>query len=138
MSDISKINVDGVDYDVKDVTARTEITPIERGGTGNSTIDGSCKTLLTRPLVDANNVIDANSISNIGLYKINISVASGIDPSTYNFPARFGMLLIFNATQNIEYDYVFQMFISYENKLYTRFSSNKGTTWTDWKTVTSS
>lgn len=45
MSDISKINVDGVDYDVKDVTARTEITPIERGGTGASTISEARKKL---------------------------------------------------------------------------------------------
>ena len=49
MSDISKIKVDDVIYDVKDTTARTEVIPIDRGGTGGTT-DTTARDNLTVPL----------------------------------------------------------------------------------------
>lgn len=45
MSDISKINVGGTEYNLKDSTARTEIQPVARGGTGATTAAGALSNL---------------------------------------------------------------------------------------------
>lgn len=69
MADVSKIRVDGVDYDVKDTTARTEITPIERGGTGASNLYSARANLSVVPwaIITADTLSTFwESISNVG------------------------------------------------------------------------
>lgn len=63
MADVSKIRVDGVDYDVKDATARSEIVPITRGGTGSNTAEQSRRSLGVPGLF--NYILPSNSSANI-------------------------------------------------------------------------
>lgn len=59
MADISVLNVEGIDYDVKDVTARTEVTPISRGGTNATTESSARANLSVVPWV----IVTADAIS---------------------------------------------------------------------------
>lgn len=74
MSDISKINVGGTEYNLKDSTARTEVQPIARGGTGATTAAGALSNL------------GISGIFSRVTYEVrNVSVAPGADSrQTFN------------------------------------------------------
>lgn len=128
MADVSKIRVDGVDYDIKDNTARTEVTPIERGGTGNTTAINAINALLKRSTLNLNNQSNVNTILDTGVRMVYFEDSS-FDISTLNLPAKYGILFVLNAAP-----YISQIFFNVASGTYHyRTSVNSGTTWTDWR-----
>jgi hypothetical protein len=126
MSDISKINVEGVDYDVKDVVARTEVIPIERGGTGAVDNVSGITSLLNRKTIDGTvNPTDLNTLITTGLYKLTFHTDEVATAN--NSPVKYGMLLVLNAD-----GYITQLCVDHNNKLYTRTSINRGSEWYGW------
>ena len=128
MADVSKIRVDGVDYDVKDATARTEVTPIARGGTGAITKETALDALFYGGIIGSNNVINLNSLKSTMYYKI---AYTSTEAPANNSPRSYGVLLVFSANR-----YIIQIMIDYTNLSYTRISTDNGENWTDWKTLT--
>lgn len=75
MSDISKINVGGTEYNIKDNTARTEIQPVARGGTGATTAAGALSNLgisgiFSRVIYRANNVSISAGTSDTQIFNV--------------------------------------------------------------------
>lgn len=128
MSDISKINVNGVDYDVKDTIARTEVTPIERGGTGSTVKEKAIESLFYGGNIGSNNLVDLNALKSTAYYKITFSSSEAY---TYNSPRSYGVLIVFCANT-----YIVQIMIDYTNLTYTRISTDAGNNWSPWKTLT--
>ena len=112
MADISKIKVDDIEYDVKDATARNSVA-------------NAFKYVRT---IWATNIVDANSLVGVGAYKISLN--STITPSQYHYPGDFGILIVIVADE-----YRAQIFVGYTNVMYTRTSTNGGTDWTSWKSI---
>ena len=124
MSDISKINVDGVDYDVKDVTARTETTPIERGGTGATTQEQALSNLKAAPQKFVSyemNVNDTDELDNALQTMYSLAGYGGVKIGRINdingttpFGGGEWLIIVSNSWQQ----YGFAIAIKYTNKLY--------------------
>lgn len=113
-------------HSADDLTSGT--VPIARGGTGASSIKDALINLLTRGLIDADNAIDANTLTGIGIYRSYFDGTS-IDPATLNYPARYGDMFVFGASS-----YVVQLFVDMAStRMYFRSTSNGGNTWSSWQ-----
>lgn len=105
--------------------------PVARGGTGAATVNEAAKSLLVRKAIDASNLVNANTLNSIGVYKVYFD--SSVTPANYNFPGNYGVLFVLCPMEWTSYDYVAQLFYDVSgNKIYYRASSNAGTTWGAW------
>lgn len=144
MADVSKIRVDGVDYDVKDATARTEITPIERGGTGSTTQSQALSNLKAAPQAFVSyeaNVNTTDELDNALQTMYNLAGYGGVKIGRINdingnttFGGGEWLIIVSNSWQQ----YGFAIAIKYTNNnapyIFTRSYWNKN--WGNWvKTV---
>lgn len=86
--------------------------------------------LLYRGNIITSNAQSADKYTSIGIYKVYLDGASGSD---FNFPTPYGIFVVNASIDGTSYDYVSQMFYAMGNsKIFSRSSSDKGTTWTEW------
>lgn len=116
--------VSGCLADIYENAANSELSglPNKEKATGN---------LLYRGNIGASNIVNANTLTNIGIYKVYIEGA-GISGEN-NYPSPYGVMFVNAAMDGNSYDYVSQIFCSVgNNKLIMRCSSDNGATWTNW------
>lgn len=113
------------EHSAEDIASGT--LTVERGGTGASTVNDALINLMVRSLVDADNQVNSNTITAIGIYRIYFEDTS-FDPTTLNYPARYGDMFVFGASS-----YVVQLFVDMASqRMYFRGTSNGGNTWSNW------
>lgn len=107
------------------------ILPATKGGTGATTAAQGFQTLLTRATVNNDNIVDANTLNTSGSHMVYIENDGTYDHTAYNFPYRYGVLLVTNNG-----GYVSQIFLTVSAETaYFRTSYNSGVNWTEWKTI---
>lgn len=85
-----------------------------------SVVAGQMKTDGLFPFADGGVLTDANTAVKSGIYR-------GVGSSLNTAEGGYGVLLVFYTN-----NYVLQQFVSSTAKLYSRFSTNDGGTWTAW------
>ena len=76
------------------------------------------------PICNKGNVTDFNSSNQLGYYDIRGNVLNAPKPSFY------GLLLVVRSGSE-----VLQLVSTSSNELFSRTSTNGGTSWTDWATI---
>lgn len=105
--------------------ANNELSNINKAATATGN-------LIYRGIIDINHLVDANTLTSIGIYKVYIdpNVAAAGD---YNFPTPYGTLFVIASMDGVPYDYVSQLFCAVGNdKIIVRNSSDKGSSWGNW------
>ncbi len=88
----------------------------------------SAKDYMFRGIIQANNLKASESLKDVGTYQIYLE---NIDPATYNYPNKYGMLTVERGTS-----YFKQTFYDMVGKvIYYRSSVDTGTTWTEWRMI---
>ncbi len=88
--------------------------------------------LIFRGTISHQKPMDADSLPNMGLYKISFSDES-VDPETYNLPCRYGMLRYYSTTNSSGRVYLEQEATNIlDGNKFFRTSSDGSNSWTMW------
>lgn len=121
-------NADAIDKLLVKMITNSDIISVANGGTGASSTSGAVLNLLVKTLVNDSNIVDANTLTGIGIYRNYFESTIAAD---YNYPAQYGVMFVFASS-----GYIAQVFADVSaHRLYYRTSVNSGSTWTDWKRV---
>lgn len=111
----------------KDIGNLENPISVSNGGTGKATELEAFDTLAFRKSIKDDSLVHCNTLTGIGIYRVYITNES--TASSYNFPARYGVI-----TVNCVTGYISQVFYDVsEFKHYVRYTSNGGSTWSTWK-----
>lgn len=106
------------------------VLTVEKGGTGASTLNGAVANLLCRNAIGNDTIVNANTLTKTGIYKIYLT--DEYRAIQNNYPYVYGNMLVISNMEETSYTYVIQMFLTTNGIIYVRSSTNNGSTWTTW------
>ena len=125
LTELQGINADSIG------AMKAGTVPVTSGGTGATGAGGAVKNLFVRPFISSAAVVDCNTLTEIGIYKVYINEPT--DYVAYNLPTRYGILFVIGSMETTGYAYVSQLFYDAKNnRLYQRTSIDGGSTWNGW------